>query len=264
MIRKNTLAHTWDCEYHNSNLKFPLDFLLLRILPLVLHAAIFSQTIRFSEEKKLFGVSFNHNNGCHKNVCIKLKSYNFFSCSLFSSHLRGTRAMLTKNLLKITLPLAQTQWVYLRHLGELFIKMFSFHLFVQRGKNGISSEEADVGLIKIIGSYIANSDWHHFHLDSSATVLAVHISLYSTVITGAKMAKQAWMVFNMQMQKMPEIMTNLIMSLFDRYDGKNNKLSRVISFVRLFVCHHILFSLRIEMKSKVSNPYWHTLIKAYE
>lgn len=36
----------------------------------------------------------------------------------------------------------------------------------------------------------------------------------------------------MQMRNMPEIMTNLIISTFNRYEGKNNKLSsRFVSFV---------------------------------
>lgn len=58
---------------------------------------------------------------------------------------------------------ANANTMALCHLGkgEMFNKMFSFHLFVLDGaawKKVPFHRKADVSLIEIIGSYIANSD----------------------------------------------------------------------------------------------------------
>lgn len=55
-------------------------------------------------------------------------------------------------------------------------------------------------------------------------------------------------VFNMQMHNMPEIMTNLIISAFNRYEGKNNKLP---SFVQ---SHHIFGAESEHMQIEHNEP----------
>lgn len=82
------------------------------------------------------------------------------------------------------------------------VDLNAFHSFdiVWRWRwwSGASNEwAADIGLIEIIGSYIANSDWQQ---QPNAQMTEFHS------LAGRRC------VFNMQMWNMPEIMTNLIIS----------------------------------------------------